>query len=184
MPTSSARKDYFATKTLTQQRQWQNKSVDVLQCVAVRCSALQCVATHSSTSMTEQISKWIRLSNEWIDQSGWMPQSSAHKDNFSTTTLTQQRQWLNELVNFNDWMNRWMCCSVLQYVAVVCSGLQWVATRSTTSMTEWIGKCVAVCCSVLQCVAVCCSALQCVAVRCNTLNNINDWMNQCMNTSK
>ena len=34
----------------------------------------------------------------------------------------------------------WMCCSMLQYVAVCCSVLQ----------------CVAVCCSVLQCVAVCC----------------------------
>ena len=46
-----------------------------------------------------------------------------------------------------------VCCSVLQCVAVRCSVLQ----------------CVAVCCSVLQCsvlqcVAVCCSVLQCVAV--------------------
>ena len=39
----------------------------------------------------------------------------------------------------------YMCCSVLQCVAVCCSVLQ----------------CVAVCCSVLQCVAVCCSVAVC-----------------------
>ena len=49
----------------------------------------------------------------------------------------------------------WLCCSVLQCVAVCCSVLQ----------------CVAVCCSVLQCAAVCCSVLQCVAVCCSVLHH-------------
>jgi len=41
-------------------------------------------------------------------------------------------------------------CSVLQWVAVCCSGSGW----------KWVVlQCVAVCCSVLQCVAVCCSEL-------------------------
>ena len=34
------------------------------------------------------------------------------------------------------------------------------------------GRCVAVCCSVLQCVAVCCSVLQCVAVCCSVLQGV------------
>jgi len=46
--------------------------------------------------------------------------------------------------------------SVLQWVAVCCSGLQ----------------CVAVCYSVLQCVAVCCSVLQCVAVYSSVLQYV------------
>jgi len=49
-----------------------------------------------------------------------------------------------------------VCCSVLQCVAVCCSGYVPV-TRSN--------MCVAVCCSVLQCVAVCCSALQWLCTR-------------------
>ena len=45
-----------------------------------------------------------------------------------------------------DAVDRPVCCSVLQCVAVCCSVLQ----------------CVAVCCSVLQCVAVCCSVAHCL----------------------
>ena len=47
----------------------------------------------------------------------------------------------------------WVCCSVLQCVAVCCSVVQ----------------CVAVFCIVLQCSAVCCSVLECVAVLCSVL---------------
>jgi len=79
-----------------------------------------------------------------------------------------------------------MCCSGLQWVAVVCSVLQshWRGTLMFRySMCCSVFQCVAVCCSVLQsyccgtlmsgyslccselqCVAVCCHALQCVAV--------------------
>jgi len=56
-----------------------------------------------------------------------------------------------------------VCCSVVQFVAVGCSGLQWVAVCCS------ISHCVAVHCSVLQRVAVCCSVLQCVAVCCTVL---------------
>jgi len=51
-----------------------------------------------------------------------------------------------------------LCCSVLQWVAVSGSEWQWVAV----SGSEW--QCVAVCCSVLQCVTGCYSTLQSVAV--------------------
>ena len=46
-----------------------------------------------------------------------------------------------------------LCCSVLQFVVVVCFSS--------------VLQCVALCCSVLQCVAVCCSVLQCVAACCH-----------------
>jgi len=55
----------------------------------------------------------------------------------------------------------WLCCSVLQCVAVSCSVLQCVAKRPQD--VEQV-----CCCSVavLQCVAVCCSELECVEVCC------------------
>jgi len=92
-----------------------------------------------------------------------------------------------------------VCCSVLQRVAVCCSGChrhpehlvdkkvgeyyralaysehgkQAIVWRVVPCFLqkECAGKrrCVAVCCSVLQCVAVCCSVLQCVAVCCSVL---------------
>ena len=52
----------------------------------------------------------------------------------------------------------YVCCGVLQCVAVCCSVLQCVAVYCS------VLQCVAVCCSVLQCGALCCSVLQCVAV--------------------
>jgi len=51
----------------------------------------------------------------------------------------------------------YLCCSVLQCVAVCCSVLQ----------------CVAVCCSALQCVAARCNALQCVAVCCSVTSSLH-----------
>ena len=75
---------------------------------------------------------------------------------------------------------RFLCCSVLQCVAVCCSVLQCAAVYCSVlqcvamycSVLQRIAvccsvlQCVAVCCSVLQCVAVCCSVVQCVAVQC------------------
>jgi len=81
------------------------------------------------------------------------------------------------------------CCSVLQCVAVCCSGIAGTnvtgclsyATASHHIVSALSSEmqcvvlccselqCVAVCCSVLQCVTVCCIALQCVAVRCSVL---------------
>jgi len=55
----------------------------------------------------------------------------------------------------------------LQCVAVCCSALQRVAlsrdTRGLYFVCCSVLQCVAVCCSVLQCGAVCCSVLRCVA---------------------
>ena len=52
----------------------------------------------------------------------------------------------------------YVCCSVLQCVAVCCSVLQCVVLCCSEL------QCVAVCCSVLQCVTECCSVLQCVVL--------------------
>ena len=62
------------------------------------------------------------------------------------------------------------CCAMLATPGNICkyvyiyiyAWLQCVAGDSGCG-----GRCVAVCCSVLQCVAVCCSVLQCVAVCCS-----------------
>jgi len=56
---------------------------------------------------------------------------------------------------------------MLQYVAVCCSVLPFVAVCGSGSSHEILVSivlCVVLRCSVLQCVAVCCSVLQCVAV--------------------
>jgi len=73
-----------------------------------------------------------------------------------------------------------VCCSVLQWVTVSCSGLQCETKSDGRHGSDGehclsgddrcsVLQCVAVCCSVLQCVAVCCSVLQCAAVCCSGL---------------
>jgi len=91
----------------------------------------------------------------------------------------------------------WVCCSVLQFVAVCCSALhEWRQCGSPCWCCESVCVlwCAAMCCSVLQCAAmcvaawgasmwqpllvllrcarvtVCCSVLQCVAVCCIVLH--------------
>jgi len=59
----------------------------------------------------------------------------------------------------------WLCCSVLQCVAVYCSVLQCVAVRCSALMLVTVMASVSDC----ECVAVCCSVLQCVAARCSVL---------------
>jgi len=61
----------------------------------------------------------------------------------------------------SEWI--YVCCSVLQCVAVWCSVVQCVAECCR------VLQCVAVCCSVVQCGAVCCRVLQSVAVCCSEL---------------
>jgi len=63
-----------------------------------------------------------------------------------------------------DKLCHFVCCSVLQCVAVC------------RSVINYVTLCVAVCCSVLQCVAVCCSVINsvtlCVAVCCSMLQGV------------
>jgi len=60
-----------------------------------------------------------------------------------------------------------VCCSVLQWVALRCSGLQRVLRESLRTTPP--AACVTQCCSVLQCDTVCCSMLQCAAVYCSVM---------------
>ena len=61
-----------------------------------------------------------------------------------------------------------VCCNVLQCVAVCCSVLQ-STTYTIFLLVLPILQCDAVCCSVLQWVAVSCSVLQCVTLCCSVL---------------
>ena len=79
------------------------------------------------------------------------------------------------------------CCRVLQYVAV-CGGVWRVVVRcSMRNVNAYMcvretqtcemqvgsgGRCIAVCCGMLQCVAACCSVLPHVAVYCSTLKYV------------
>ena len=77
--------------------------------------------------------------------------------------------WRWENANFSKHGVIFMCCSVLQCVAVCCSVLHCTAVCST------VLQCVAVRCSALQCVAVRCSALQCVAAHRSVLQSSATW---------
>jgi len=56
----------------------------------------------------------------------------------------------------SEGLGGWVCCRVLQSVAVCCSAVQCGAVWRSVLLVQ----CVAVCCSVVQCVAVCCSVMQ------------------------
>ena len=115
-------------------------------CLVVRCSALQWIAV--SCSELQWVAVCCRV---WLAE-----------------TRLSCYIWMNNVTH----MNAFMCCSVLQCVAVCCSVLQCVAacgsvlqsvagTCQSCHTCKWTNKlpCVAVYCSVLQCVAVCCSVL-------------------------
>ena len=65
-------------------------------------------------------------------------------------------------------------CSVLRVQCVACVDRRWKQVGAAVCYVCCsVLQCVAVCCSVLQCVAVCCSVLQCVmcvAVCCSMLH--------------
>jgi len=64
-----------------------------------------------------------------------------------------------------QWHAGIVCCSVLQCVAVCCSGLQRDHDVAAMARRCSMLQCVVVCCDVSQCVAVCRNVSQCVAVR-------------------
>ena len=119
----------------------------MLQCVAVCCSVLQCVAhiNQENLKSRSQVS-YLRVTSHMCN----------------TNRSYTARIEIGESK---------VCCSVLQCVAVCCSVLQCVhicATQST--LTQHISTPIILTYedreiqSVLQCVAVCCSVFQCVAV--------------------
>ena len=116
----------------------------VKQCVAVRCSALQC-SLQCSLHCSLQCVTWLLHMCD-MTHATW---HLAH----GRTEAAAAWEW-----NQEPWQPCVaVCCSgsALQCVAMHCSALQ--------RALQCVAVCVAVRCSALQCVAVRCSALQCVA---------------------
>jgi len=114
---------------------------DVLRCVAVCRSVLQC----NASSMQHDVLKFSKFSSiaSFYGQIG----SELYCEKFSQVFEHAQKTVLPVLVCGSVWECVGVCGSVWQCVGVC--GNVW--------------RCVAVCGSVWQCVAVCCSALQCVS---------------------
>jgi len=118
-------------------------TTSALQCVAVGCSGLQCVAVYSVL----RIAVYSRVL-QWVCDSFTNDMSQPSKN----PKLTICAESYKVLLSFA------VCCIVLQCVAVCCSVLT-VFPRTTRAHfpTTCNSQCVVGCCSVLQCVAVCCS---------------------------
>jgi len=150
---------------------------ELLQCVAVCCSVLQCLSSQvtciiiSDDHVTSNIS-WDMTRVTWIVG----PCCSV----LQRVTVSIIKGGMHHDVRRScivKYVERHDSCdansySVLQCVAVCCSVLQRVTVSSIKSDTTvtwlvWNGllQCVAVRCSVLQCVAVCCSVSQCLVSR-------------------
>ena len=118
----------------------------MLQCVAVSCSVLQCVAETG-----------LGLSATKKSRGGEVKLLQCVAACCSIALCCTALQCVA------------VCCIVLHCIAVCCSVLQCVAVSSSwfhrlvpNTFPSPVLQCVAVRCSVLQCVAVCCSVLQCV----------------------
>jgi len=136
----------------------------VLQCVAVGCSRLQCVAVYYSLHAATERDKGASL---------------LQCDAVCCSVL----QCVAVCCSVIQCVAA--CCSVLQCDAVCCSALQCVVVSHSVLQCNAVYcsmhaacvhtvyysvlQCVAVNCSVLQCVAVHCSVSQCVAVYCSVL---------------
>ena len=138
---------------------------ELLQCVAVCCSVLQCLSSQvtciiiSDDHVTSNIS-WDMTRVTWIVG----PCCSV----LQRVTVSIIKGGMHHDVRRScivKYVERHDSCdansySVLQCVAVCCSGSQCLVSRVTQQSHD---SCEMDCCSVLQCVAVCCSVLQCVA---------------------
>jgi len=122
-----------------------------LQCVAVCCSVLQCVADSHSTVPLHLRSKSVL---QWI-----AVRYSVSQRMFSYATLCCS-EWQCAAVCCRLLQCVAVCCNVLQCVATCCSVLQCAATLySVLQFFVFPAATTAVCRSVLQCYAVCCSSL-------------------------
>jgi len=149
----------------------------VLQCVAVCCSVLQCATIVSIHSMTPR--RWsVAVCCSALQQVAVMYMTKCCRKMHIATESRQddglllcvavscsmlQSYTYIHVCTFDD-AKMMVCCSVLQYaavlmqcVAVCCSNVHDMYVHLMTP--RWCS--VAVCCSVLQCVAVCCSVCIC-----------------------
>ena len=150
----------------------------LLQCVAVRCSMLQCVAVCRNTQDINH-SKWQKgfcyvlgcSLLQCVALCCSVSQCVAVRCNALQCVAIPKTSAILCGRRASALSYIAACCSLLQY-AVRCSALQCVAISKTSIIPSdrraSALSYVAACCSVLHYVAVCCSALQCAAVRCNT----------------
>jgi len=130
----------------------------VLQCVAMCCSVLQCVASadlHYAPLLGTCAYTFTCICN-----------TLQHHCNAFVVHCS------GDYLPFLSTQCFAVFCSVLKCVLVCCSMFQFVAVVINVTYPPSVRivlQCVAVCCSVVQCVAVCCSVLQCVAVCCSVL---------------
>ena len=126
-----------------------------LQCVAVCCSVLQCVAANDNVGRSRNIKSDICAPDVYTD--------GRHNTHMNESYLEYGKISVDKRGFEFVFVQIAVCCRVLQCVAVCCSVLQCAAVWCS------VMQCVAVCCSVLQCVAVYCGVVQCVAVCCSAL---------------
>ena len=142
----------------------------MLQCAAVRCSMLQCVAEVEGCFSKNRGLSCRGLSNR----------------NKRLNILLQTYGVLLQIdrallkgywaVSYMDTLSSWVLqcaavgCRVLQFVAVCCSVLVRRRLKATDeTLSSQVVQCVAVYCRVLQGVAECCRVLQSVAECCSVL---------------
>ena len=166
----------------------------MLQCVTVRCSALQCVAVSSSsfhspcpTYTYVYVCVRVRKTHIWkvcVYVSLWGRGDSYQFPADSTAKQVTEAQGIVRYSVFlpdqpytsnllHDYMHFAVYCSMLNGVAVCCSVLQCMVAccrkLECISARGRVLECVAACCRVLECVAACCSVLECVAACCRVL---------------
>jgi len=137
----------------------------VLQCVAVCCSVLQCVAEHTpSTNYWAQPLYVCRSVCCSVLQCVAVCCRTHSIDKLLSAALLCVSQYVLQCVAvccsvcYNVLQCAAGCCRVLQCVAVYCILLQDTLHRQTSAahkcdLYDYAAMCVAVCCSVLQCVA-------------------------------
>ena len=114
----------------------------MLQCVAVRCSVLQCVVV---CCIEIDENKALHRVHNFANAQRFCDVSLLRDDEKSDCAV----------VDFEG-------VAILSYLQPDIDGNQ--ALDRVHNLRCDVLQCVAVCCSVLQCVAVCCSVLQCAAM--------------------
>jgi len=140
----------------------------VLQCCAVCCSVLQCVAVSilllqsrsASTHLHCNTLKHTALFHIVIFCNA-LQHTTTHCNTQVLTGNSHEQRLIREIAAM---MNLRYTCNTLQYALRV-----YISIHIRSNCVWQFAYTYTVCCSVLQCVAVCCCVLLCVAVCCSIL---------------
>jgi len=155
-----------------------------MQCVAVRCRVLQCVAVYCNSQGSACMQHLHDILGPCVAVCGSVLQCVAAVKGCALLETLARHRW-HRCCSVLQCCAEW--CSVLQCVAVCCSVLQCVAAvtgsaqRDTCTtflepVMQWVAVsnwCIVVCCRVLHCVVLCCSVLQRAAVCSSALQFIS-----------